>query len=81
MQNTDAAHAFRNPLTFVINEWVGTPSSGAIVHSEKVDNIYSFDVAMMSVSVVRIAQSRRQYLVTTVIDVIVGKNVVTKIMS
>ena len=33
------------------------------------------------VSVVRIAQSRCQYLVTTVNDVIDDKNVVTKIMS
>ena len=33
------------------------------------------------VSVIRIAQSRRRYLVTTVKDVIGDKNVVTKIMS
>ena len=54
-QCTDAVHAFRNPLTSVINLWVGTPSSGAIGHSEKVDNINSVDVAMLYVSVVRIA--------------------------
>ena len=57
------------------------PSSGAIRHSEKVDNIDYVNVVMLSVSVVRIAQSGRRYLVTTVIEFIDDKNVVTKIMS
>ena len=45
---TDDAHAFRKPLTTVINVCVGTPSSGAIGHSGKVDNINSIDVVMLS---------------------------------
>ena len=48
LQCTDAAHAFRKPLTSVINVCVGTPSSGAIVNSGKVDNIDSVDVVMLS---------------------------------
>ena len=71
----------RNPLTSVINVCVATPYSGAIGHSGKVDNIDYVDVVMLSVSVVRIDQSRRRYLVTTVNDVIDDKIVVTKIMS
>ena len=45
---TDSLHAFRNPFTSVINLCVGTPSSGAIGHSGKVDNIDSVDVFMLS---------------------------------
>ena len=45
---TDAAHAFRKPFTSVINVCIGTPSSGAIGHSGKVDNIDSVDVVMLS---------------------------------
>ena len=48
LQCTDAAHAFRKPLTSVINVCVCTPSSGAIGHSGKVDNIDSIDVVMLS---------------------------------
>ena len=44
---TDDAHAFRKPLTTAINVCVGTPSSGAIGHSGKVDNIYSVDVVIL----------------------------------
>ena len=47
-QYTDAAHAFRKPLTSVINVCVCTPSSGAIGHSGKVDNIDSVNVVMFS---------------------------------
>ena len=47
-QCTDAAHAFRKPLISVINICVGTPSSGAIGHSGKVDNIDSVDVIILS---------------------------------
>ena len=70
---------FINPLTSVINVWVGTPSSGAIGHSKKVDNIDFVGVIILSVSVVRIAKSRRQYLVTTVIDVIVDKTLLLRL--
>ena len=45
---TDDAHAFRKPFTSVINVCLGTPSSGAIVNSGKVDNIDSVDVVMLS---------------------------------
>ena len=48
LQCTDAVHAFRKPFTSVINVCVGTPSSGAIGHSGKVDNIDSIDVVMLS---------------------------------
>ena len=48
LQCTDSAHAFRKPLTPVINLCIGTPSSGAIGHSGKVDNIDSIDVVMLS---------------------------------
>ena len=48
LQCTDAAHAFRKTFTSVINVCVGTPSSGAIGHSGKVDNIDSVDVVMLS---------------------------------
>ena len=48
LQCTDAAHAFRNLFTSVINVCVGTPSSGAIRHSGKVDNIDSVDAVMLS---------------------------------
>ena len=48
LQCTDSAHAFRNPFTSVINVCVGTPSSGAIGNSGKVDNIDSVDVVMPS---------------------------------
>ena len=48
LQYTDAAHAFRNPFTSVINVCVGTPSSGALGHSKKVDNIDYVDVVMLS---------------------------------
>ena len=48
LQYTDAAHAFRKPFTSVINVCVGTPSSGAIGHYGKVDNIDSVDVVMLS---------------------------------
>ena len=48
LQCTDAAHAFRNPFTSIINVCVGRPSSGAIRHSRKVDNINSIDVVMLS---------------------------------
>ena len=47
LQFTDAAHAFRNTFTSVIYVFVGTPSSGAIGHSGKVDNIDSVDVVML----------------------------------
>ena len=45
---TDAAHAFRKSFTSVMYVCVGTPSSGAIGHSENVDNIDSVDVAVLS---------------------------------
>ena len=45
---TDAAHAFRKPFTSVIHVCLGTPSSGVIVNSGKVDNIDSVDVVMLS---------------------------------
>ena len=48
LQCTDAAHAFRNPFTSVINVCVGMPSSGAMGHSGKVDNVDSVDVVMLS---------------------------------
>ena len=48
LQYTDAAHAFRKPFTSVINVCVGMPSSGAIGHSGKVDNIDYVDVVMLS---------------------------------
>ena len=48
LQCTDAAHAFRRPFTSFINVCVGTPSSGAIRHSGKVDNIDSVNVFMLS---------------------------------
>ena len=48
LQCTDAVHAFRNPFASVINVCVGTPSSGAIEHSGKVDNIDYVDVVMLS---------------------------------
>ena len=48
LQCTDAAHVFRKPFTSVINVCVGTPSSGAIGHSGKVDNIDYVDVVMLS---------------------------------
>ena len=48
LQCTDAAHVFRNPFTSVINVCLGTPSSGAIGHSGKVDNIDSVDIFMLS---------------------------------
>ena len=48
LQCTDAAHASRNPFTSVIIVCVGTPSSGAIRHFGKVDNIDSVDVIMLS---------------------------------
>ena len=81
MNATDAVNAFINPLTSVINVWVGMPSSGAIGHSKKVDIIDSVNVVMLSISVVRITQLRHRYLVTTIIDVIDYKYVVTKIVS
>ena len=48
LQCTDAAHAFRKPFTSVMYVCVGTPSSGAIVHSGKVDNIGYVGVVMLS---------------------------------
>ena len=48
LQCTDAAHEFRKPFTSVVNVCVGTPSSGAIGHSENVDNINSVDVVILS---------------------------------
>ena len=48
LQCTDVAHAFRKPINSVINVCVGTPSSGAIGHSGKNDNIDSVDVLMLS---------------------------------
>ena len=45
---TDAEHVFIKPFTSVINVCVGTPSSGAIIHSGKVDNIDSVNVVMLS---------------------------------
>ena len=48
LQHTDAAHASRKPFTSIINVCVGTPSSGAIGHSGKVENINSVDVVMLS---------------------------------
>ena len=48
LQCNDAAHLFRKPFTSVINVCVGTPSSGAIGHSGKVENIDSVDVVMLS---------------------------------
>ena len=47
LQCTDAEHAFRKPFTSVINVCVGTPSSEAIGHFGKVDNIISVDVVML----------------------------------
>ena len=47
-QCTDAAHAFRKPFTSVMYVCVGTPSSGAIGHSNNVDNIDSVDVVILS---------------------------------
>ena len=47
-QCTNAAHAFRNPFTSIINLSVCTPSSRAIRHSRKVDNIDSVDVVILS---------------------------------
>ena len=47
-QCTAAAHVFIKPFTPVINVCVGTPSSGAIVHSGKVDNIGYVGVVMLS---------------------------------
>ena len=48
LQCTDAAHAFRNPITSVMYVCLGTPSSGAIGHSGNVDNIDSVDVVILS---------------------------------
>ena len=48
LQCTDAAHAFIKPFTSVMYVCVGTPSSGVIGHSGKVENIYSVDVVMLS---------------------------------
>ena len=48
LQCTGAVHTFRKPFTSVINVCVGMPSSGAIGHSGKVDNIDSVDVLMLS---------------------------------
>ena len=48
LQCTDAAHAFRKPFTSVMYVCVGTPSSGAIRHSGKVDNIDSVEVVILS---------------------------------
>ena len=47
-QCTYAAHAFRKPFNSVMYVCVGTPSSGAIGHSENVDNIDSIDVVIQS---------------------------------
>ena len=41
LQCTDAAHTFKKPFTSVMYVCVGTPSSGAIGHSGKVDKIVS----------------------------------------
>ena len=48
LQCTDAAHAFRKPLTSVMYVCVGTPSSGVIEHSGNVDNIDYVDVVILS---------------------------------
>ena len=48
LQCTDAAHAFRKPLTSVMYVCVGTPSSGAIGPSGNVDNIDSVEVVILS---------------------------------
>ena len=48
LQFTDVAHAFRNPFTSIMYVCLGTPSSGAIRHSENIDNIDSIDVVMLS---------------------------------
>ena len=46
LQCTYAGHTFRKPFTSVMYVCVGTPSSGAIGHSENVDKIVSveFDI-------------------------------------
>ena len=46
LQFTDAAHAFRKTFTSVMYVCVGTPSSGAIGHSENVDKIVSIEVVI-----------------------------------
>ena len=48
LQCTDAAYSFRKPFTSVMYVCVGTPSSGAIRNSRKVDNIDYVDVVMLS---------------------------------
>ena len=48
LQCTDAAHAFRKPFTSIITVCVGTPYSGEIGNSGKVDNIDSVDFVMLS---------------------------------
>ena len=47
LQFTDAAHAFRNPFTSVMYVCVGTPSSGTIGHSGKLDKIVSIKVVIL----------------------------------
>ena len=51
LQCTDAAHAFRNPFTYVMYVCVGTPSSGAIGNSGNVDKIVSIEVVILFSSV------------------------------
>ena len=48
LQCTDAAHAFRKPVTSVMYVCVGTPSSGEIGHSGNGENIDSIDVVILS---------------------------------
>ena len=47
LQCTDSAHAFRKPFTSVMYVCVGTPSSGAIGHSDNVDKIVSVEVVIL----------------------------------
>ena len=81
LQCTDAAHAFRKPFTSVMYVCVGTPSSGAIRHSEVLTISILSKSSFCLVYVLRYAQLRCLYLVTTVNNAIADKSVVTKIMS
>ena len=48
LQCTYAGHTFRKPFTSVMYVCVGTPSSGAIIHSENFDKIVSVEVVILS---------------------------------
>ena len=73
LQFTDAVHAFRNPFTSVIYVCVGTPSSGVIEHSGMWTILILLMLSLCLVYVLRYAQSRCWYLVTTVNGVIADK--------